>query len=111
VSSDIYSIQRSAKYFRDPDDFRPERWIDPSYDDTLSAARPFLLGARACIGKHLALQIVRFTLARLIFDFNFENALGDFVWERDVSSSLVWHDFNIKARVTRHKQEQGVMSS
>jgi cytochrome P450 len=68
-----WAIQRSARWFDAPDEFRPERWT-PSFLETLPrfAYLPFGGGARTCIGNsfaHLEASVVlaavcrRFTLA------------------------------------------------
>ena len=47
----MFAATRNPKNFKDPDIFRPERWIDPNCTDNLSGSQPFLLGTRACIGQ------------------------------------------------------------
>jgi cytochrome P450 len=53
-----YSINRSEKYFHDPDSFIPERWLAdaPSQyqGDIKAAMQPFSTGPRNCIGKKYA---------------------------------------------------------
>jgi cytochrome P450 len=51
VGVHMWSATRNPKNFKDPDTFRPERWIDPEGTDCLNASQPFLLGPRACIGQ------------------------------------------------------------
>ncbi|KAK1965146.1 cytochrome P450 [Colletotrichum sublineola] len=58
VSADLYTIQRSPDNFSDPSTFLPERWLDgfdstEFKDDVRAAYRPFLIGSRACIGRHM----------------------------------------------------------
>src|SRR5262249_35114696 len=68
-----WAIQRSARWFDAPDEFRPERWT-PSFLESLHrfAYLPFGGGARTCIGNsfaHLEASVVlaavcrRFTLS------------------------------------------------
>ena len=49
------SASRSALNFGDPDQFIPERWLpnpDARYsNDDRSAAQPFSVGVRGCLGK------------------------------------------------------------
>jgi hypothetical protein len=49
------SASRSALNFRDPDQFIPDRWLpnpDARYsNDDRSAAQPFSVGVRGCLGK------------------------------------------------------------
>lgn len=52
-----FAIQRDARYFKDPEDFRPERWLDGSTDDLPKFAYfPFGGGPRVCIGQHFAMM-------------------------------------------------------
>ena len=45
----------SEKYFKDPFEFRPERWENECNDIPQFVVGGFSAGARTCIGKHLAL--------------------------------------------------------
>lgn len=107
VSADIYSIQRTPLYWADPASFRPERWTDNGpgslyENDTRAAYRPFLIGTRACIGRRMALQSLRFITAKLAFSYGFEMVNRDaFVWERDAGSSLVYTDYKVMVRLSR----------
>jgi len=80
-----WAIQRSARWFDAPDEFRPERWT-PGFRETLPrfAYLPFGGGARTCIGNsfaHLEASVVlaavcrRFTL-RVPSGFEAEPFLG-----------------------------------
>ncbi|KAF8250241.1 putative cytochrome P450, partial [Wilcoxina mikolae CBS 423.85] len=103
VSSDIYSIQRSPLYWADPEEFRPERWIEngpgEKYEmDVRQAYRPFLIGTRSCIGRKMAMQSLRCVTARLVWGFDVEMARGEgegWVWERDAGSSLIYTDYRV----------------
>lgn len=46
-----WSITHNPKYFSDPWEFKPERWLDPNSTDNKDASRPFLLGPRDCLGR------------------------------------------------------------
>jgi len=51
VGVHLWCVTHSPTYFKDPDTFNPERWLDPQCTDNLGASQPFLLGARNCIGQ------------------------------------------------------------
>lgn len=53
VTINQYCANRSARNFRDPDTFIPDRWLnDPAYDgDQKNVAQPFSVGPRDCPGK------------------------------------------------------------
>jgi cytochrome P450 len=80
-----YSIHRQAQYYREPETYIPERWIEgetckasgvswTSTKEDIETARrafcPFSIGPRGCIGKSMAFMEMRLTLARLIFLFD-----------------------------------------
>ncbi|PGG99084.1 hypothetical protein AJ80_09416 [Polytolypa hystricis UAMH7299] len=84
-----YAIHRNPDYYREPNTFVPERWIEgamcqtdqqiwvPSKDEVDVARRafcPFSIGPRGCIGKGMALMELRLTLARVMFLFDVEFA-------------------------------------
>lgn len=56
VTVNPYANHFSEEYFKNPFEFRPERWLNGECDNI----NPFVLigfsaGARTCLGKHLAL--------------------------------------------------------
>ncbi|KAI9729789.1 MAG: hypothetical protein M1818_008403 [Claussenomyces sp. TS43310] len=73
----------SEKHFRRPLEFIPERWLDdPEFaSDKREAFQPFSFGPRACIGRNLAYIEMRLTIARLIFNFDFECMPGYENWD------------------------------
>lgn len=132
VSADLYSIQRSPEHFARAGEFRPERWLarrgkappEPEeeeekkekdgagvegdmegglYDtDNWAAYRPFLIGTRACIGRHMAQQSIRLIIATLLWNYDFELLDRDgFVWERDAVSSLIYTDYKVEVLVKK----------
>jgi cytochrome P450 len=74
----IYMTHRDARWYPEPEAFRPERFSPEAV-----AARPklsylpFGAGARACIGKTFALIEARLVLAYLAQRFRFELAPGE----------------------------------
>ncbi|KAL1796229.1 hypothetical protein ACET3X_004769 [Alternaria dauci] len=107
VSADLYTIQRSPQYFVDPANFRPERWLEGAEEngfdrDNRSASRPFLIGSRACIGRHMAQQSIRLIMAKLLWRYDFALLDRDgFIWERDAGSSLIYTDYKLLVQVKR----------
>jgi len=89
-----WAAMRSAKNFRDPDSFIPERWLVHNGFDDHNAWGPFSLGPRGCIGRPLANVEMRVILARVLWNFDLQvPGGGDKVgWEwssQDVF--LVWN--------------------
>lgn len=70
----IYSLHRNPKFWDKPDDFMPERWIDPNLKDlgqSNGAYMPFASGPRNCIGQPIAHVVMRTILARLVHQYEF----------------------------------------
>ncbi|KAK5991698.1 Cytochrome P450 monooxygenase orf5 [Cladobotryum mycophilum] len=74
----IYAMQRSDRYFREANEFIPERWTTrPDLIIDKRAYHPFLLGPFNCVGRRLALIVMRFALAYTVLNYDFEFAPGE----------------------------------
>jgi cytochrome P450 len=72
VSTDLNLVGRAPGNFEDPDDFRPERWIeDPSLRERMSGFA-FSMGTYGCLGINMAYLEMRVVLAKLVFNFDWE---------------------------------------
>lgn len=69
-----YTMGRDAKYFRNPTEFLPERWLNQ--DETISAhvCLPFGLGSRGCIGRRFAEAQMHLLLAKVVQKFDLSPA-------------------------------------
>ncbi|KAJ9063555.1 hypothetical protein DSO57_1000130 [Entomophthora muscae] len=67
VAVPIYSLHRSPAIWENPDSFIPERWISAKVGpgDYL----PFLMGPRACSGKHLAIAEIQLAAINLLANY------------------------------------------
>jgi cytochrome P450 len=72
-----WAVQRSPRYYHDPDAFRPERW-DPSTAKKLPkfAYFPFGAGPRNCIGAQFATMEAKLILASIAQRYELELAPG-----------------------------------
>ncbi|KID93373.1 cytochrome P450, partial [Metarhizium majus ARSEF 297] len=73
-----YAIGRTESLYKDAGTFFPERWYsrpDTITDKTVFA--PFSVGAYACIGKSLALQNIRNTIAEIVINFEIRTGVVD----------------------------------
>lgn len=69
ISSNFLHIARDSRYFHDPLEYKPERWIDPDCKDNLEASQPMQVGPRRCIGQNLGWQEMRLIVANLLWHF------------------------------------------
>ena len=52
ISIELYCTARSEKYFKDPLEFRPERWLRENKDEIHAFSNlSFGFGTRMCLGK------------------------------------------------------------
>ena len=77
ILSSTYSVHMDQRYWRDPEVFRPERFITPEGKYRADERNiPFGIGKRRCLGENLA-RIENFLfLANIIKDFKFESFDG-----------------------------------
>lgn len=72
----LWSIHRDQRYWEDPEEFKPYRWIDENGNFNSQKKResylPFLVGKRACIGERIARENLFLILTRMIVDFKIE---------------------------------------
>lgn len=73
----IYGLHRNSQLWSRPNDFVPDRWIDPSLraldagQEMIGAYMPFAAGPRSCLGQPLANVMLRIVLARIIHQYQF----------------------------------------
>lgn len=92
VSIPIYAASNSPANWTRPDEFIPERWLgeNPEFDgDQRDASQPFQIGPRACIGRNLAYVEIKLIIARLIWQFDLENATQE-DWMGGQKVFMVW---------------------
>ncbi|KAL0934929.1 cytochrome P450 [Colletotrichum truncatum] len=92
VSIPIYAASNSPENWSRPGEFIPERWLgeDPEFaNDKRDASQPFQYGPRACIGRNLAYAEMKLIIARLVWQFDIQNATeGDWMGSQKVF--MVW---------------------
>ncbi|RFN55284.1 cytochrome p450 3a17 [Fusarium flagelliforme] len=84
--------------FADPDDYIPERWLQPSHplhnpkyaNDNRSVFRPFGFGMRDCLGKNLAHAEIRVVVSRILYRFDYELGPNQEDWHSSQKCFLAW---------------------
>ncbi|KAG6824632.1 hypothetical protein H0H93_001807, partial [Arthromyces matolae] len=67
VVLDVVGMQYNARYFEDPEEFRPSRWYET--DSESEGFSAFSLGPRACIGRKFATVEATAFLTMLLRDW------------------------------------------
>ncbi|CAK7207444.1 hypothetical protein SEUCBS139899_010254 [Sporothrix eucalyptigena] len=70
VSLHMWAVTHNPVNFKEPNVFRPERWLEKT--DRLDASKPFLVGPRMCMGINMAWIEIRILAAKLVYHFDFE---------------------------------------
>lgn len=74
VGTGIFSLQHNKKYFHDPFEFAPERWLadgKQSLPHTPEANVPFSVGPRVCLGRALAMAELSLAMAIICWKLDF----------------------------------------
>ena len=66
-------MQNNPKWWKDPKKFNPERW-QPGFIPETFSYMPFYVGSRGCLGKHLAMMLMKLTLSVLARNFSMKQA-------------------------------------
>ncbi|KAJ5937997.1 hypothetical protein N7454_004339, partial [Penicillium verhagenii] len=72
VSIHQWALYRREEYFKDPNTYRPERFLGDAefVNDRRDVFQPFHIGPRNCLGRNLAYSEMRLILALVIFQFD-----------------------------------------
>ncbi|MCG1008213.1 cytochrome P450 [Halorubrum lacusprofundi] len=68
-----WSIHRDPRYFENPEQFDPDRWLDRSPQE-VEAYFPFSSGPHACIGRQFSITGARLALATIVQSFDVDVA-------------------------------------
>ncbi|KAI1079391.1 isotrichodermin C-15 hydroxylase [Whalleya microplaca] len=95
-----FTICRDSRFFYDPLNFHPERWLQPDHprydakfsNDDLKGFYPFSIGPRACSGREIAWNQIRLFLAKVLWTFNLVMVRGqDKTLDKDFSVHVMWY--------------------
>lgn len=116
VSTNPLAAGLSPVNFKDPLEFKPERWLGTNETDITEATQPFSLGARGCLGRryvfiHLMTAAVltkmnslawielRTTLAKMHFKYDIKLLNEELDWHRDSEMHTLWNKPNLMVHV------------
>ncbi|KAL4877352.1 cytochrome P450 [Aspergillus karnatakaensis] len=108
ISVDTYSMHRNPAYWKNPDNFHPQRWL-ADHDQDLNVAkdnnettvqtttegapaawRPFSSGRHVCPGADYANRVSQLVIARLAYKYSFRLADPEFMFEERAMSGMLW---------------------
>ncbi|KAI2628673.1 cytochrome P450 monooxygenase-like protein [Hypoxylon sp. NC1633] len=91
VANSNYEMSRDPRYWHEPDQFLPERWIGEGFKDDKKASQPFSTGPRGCLGINLAYLELRISLAKVVFAYDFELESKELKsWNEESPVYLFW---------------------
>ncbi|OLN96965.1 Isotrichodermin C-15 hydroxylase 18 [Colletotrichum chlorophyti] len=91
VSVENFSLSYDPRYWKDPESFRPERWLGKGFENDYKLAHhPFSEGTRSCIGKNLAYLEMRVLLTSLIYHFDWELVSDIEDWNQACKCYALW---------------------
>jgi cytochrome P450 len=78
ISNNPYATARDPEVFPDPETYEPDRWTNATAEMRLMS-RPFSIGPRNCIGRHLALIGLYVTVSRVLqlFDISTDSSMTE----------------------------------
>ncbi|OHF00837.1 L-ornithine-N5-monooxygenase [Colletotrichum orchidophilum] len=88
----IHCYHRSHKYWRSPNEFIPERWTTrPELIIDRRAFLPFSYGRYDCVGRRLAWNVLRLTIAYTLWNYDFQFAPGEYgkTFEEEAKFQLI----------------------
>ncbi|KAK3370484.1 cytochrome P450 [Podospora didyma] len=76
MSFTLHMLEHDANLYPEPNSFKPDRWLGNSDEAQKARASSvtFGTGTRTCLGQFIARQVLRKTLACLVYNFNFSFA-------------------------------------
>jgi len=79
--------------------FAPERWLPLDKNDAKRSFLPFSLGSRNCIGRYLALMVIRIVVCNMILRYDIELVAqnADLLLER--KSNFLWDKVKLEVRL------------
>ena len=73
LSVSIVGLHTSPVYYERPDEYRPERFFEPTADRSAYAFIPFSAGSRNCIGQRFAMTNLKTSIAFLLRKLRFQS--------------------------------------
>jgi cytochrome P450 len=98
-----YLLQRDARWWPEPERFRPERWLEGNPPESRRAYIPFGSGPRVCMGLHLSLYQLVTTTSHLAANYRIESNAA----EIEPFHHAMVVPRGLRARITRIDEANG----
>ncbi|KAL2063829.1 hypothetical protein VTL71DRAFT_5634 [Oculimacula yallundae] len=73
VQASAYSLHRNPEIFKDPEDWKPERWLEATPEQLTQMRRWFWAwgsGGRMCIGSNVAIHTMKFAIGSIYTNYS-----------------------------------------
>ncbi|GAA3713566.1 cytochrome P450 [Nonomuraea antimicrobica] len=100
----LYRLHRDPRWWSDPDQLTPERWLEPRAAPVRHTYLPFGAGPRVCVGTQLGMMQLTLTTSWLVSGMNITR-VQDAAMVPDFSGLLVPRD--LRVRLQRKAVRQG----
>ncbi|WP_293872094.1 cytochrome P450 [Flavobacterium sp.] len=77
IGVSFYELHRNPKYWNNPEEFNPERFLDEQKKESYKYFYPFSAGPRMCIGLGFAMYEMSLTLSHIVKKYNVTSANKD----------------------------------
>ncbi|XP_022827227.1 probable cytochrome P450 4d21 [Spodoptera litura] len=98
----VYALHRHPLWGPDANEFKPERWLDPSISSLLEKPALFAafgIGKRNCIGKSYSMLMMKIVLAHIVRQYHISGDIHKVVCEFDIVLKPVsGHHIGLKLR-------------
>merc|ERR1712173_584066 len=92
----LFHVGRDPKYWKDPEEFIPNRWTDDNGKNPLNGTNfnkfswvPFSAGSRNCIGQRFAMIEMKVVLSYLLKFFEVKNVMTKEELEQNLMSAII----------------------
>lgn len=101
VSVCTQSVHRNPEFFHDPEEYLPDRWLEPGAANLQKVFLAFQQGGRACIGRNIAYLEMQMVVATLVRRYDFALPTPDF--ELKTFESISAHTGPLPVKIWRRE--------
>ncbi|CAH1641556.1 unnamed protein product [Spodoptera littoralis] len=96
----LYSLHRHPLWGPDVNEFKPERWLDPSrLPENHNLFAPFSIGKRNCIGKAFGMLMMKIAIAHIVRQYHISGSIHNMECEFDIMlKPISGHQIGLKLR-------------